>query len=58
MNKFSKFVKKMNEWETYSPYSMKTQIGYFIAPFKGFSQHDANDFIVYFLNTLNDFIQK
>ena len=48
----------MNEWETYSPYSMKTQIGYFIAPFKGFSQHDANDFIVYFLNTLNDFIQK
>ena len=26
--------------------------------FKGYSQHDANDFIVYLLNTLNDFTCK
>lgn len=58
VNKFSKFVKKVNESEVYSPYSLKSQISYFIAPFKGYSQHDANDFIIYFLNTLNDFTKK
>ena len=58
IHKVAKFIKKMNEVEEYSPYSLKAQIGYFIAPFKGYSQQDANDFIIYFLTTLNDFSSK
>jgi uncharacterized UBP type Zn finger protein len=34
------------------------QISYFIKIFKGYEQHDANDLIVYILNTLNDFSIK
>lgn len=29
-----------------------------MSSFKGYTQHDANDFIVYLLNTLNDFTSK
>lgn len=34
------------------------QISYFIKIFKGYDQHDANDLIIYTLNTLNDFCSK
>lgn len=34
------------------------QISYYISIFKGYEQHDANDFLVYLVNNLNDFSSK
>lgn len=34
------------------------QISYYISIFKGYEQHDANDLLVYLVNTLNDFSSK
>ena len=31
---------------------------YFYIQFRGYSQHDANDFFINFLNTINDYLSK
>ncbi len=58
IKKYGKFMKKLVESELLEPWSFKMQISYFISIFKGYEQHDANDLIIYLINTLNDFSKK
>lgn len=42
LNKFAKFVKKYQEYEVLSPWSLKTQINQQMSAFRGYDQHDSS----------------
>jgi ubiquitin C-terminal hydrolase len=42
IKKFTKMLKKYQEYEVLSPWGLKTQVNHFMRSFRGYDQHDSS----------------
>jgi|JI61114C2RNA_FD_contig_71_2080408_length_1412_multi_1_in_0_out_0_2 uncharacterized UBP type Zn finger protein len=58
MKKIAKMLKKYQQQELLTPWSLKTQVNHFIPQFRGYDQHDSSEFLMALLNIINDQLEK